>query len=71
MCFMWLTPCEAHYRRALALQPLAETRFNLAVLAWGHDWPAAEDHLSEALRLDPGHAAAAKYLAALRARRPR
>jgi tetratricopeptide (TPR) repeat protein len=58
-----------HYLRALALHPLAETRFNLAVLAWGRDWAAAEDHLSEALRLDPGHAAAAKYLSALRSRR--
>ena len=57
------------YRRALALHPLAETRYNLAVLAWGTDWPAAEEHLAEALRLDPGHAAAARYLAALRARR--
>lgn len=62
---------ERHYRRALALHPLAETRFNLAVLAWARDWPAAEEHLSEALRLDPGHAAAAKYLAALRARKLR
>ncbi|MDD5305089.1 MAG: DUF2723 domain-containing protein [Elusimicrobia bacterium] len=60
---------EARYRRALALFPLAETEFDLAVLAWGKDWTAAEEHLSEALRLDPGHAQAAKYLAALRARR--
>lgn len=59
---------EADYRRALALCPLAETRYNLAVLAWGKDWAAAEENLVEALRLDPGHAAAAKYLAALRAR---
>jgi tetratricopeptide (TPR) repeat protein len=60
---------EAHYRRALALFPLAETRFDLAVLSWGKDWAATEENLVEALRLDPGHAASAKYLAALRARR--
>lgn len=60
---------ERRYRRALELQPLAETRFNLAVLAWERDWPAAEEHLVEAVRLDPGHAASVKYLAALRARR--
>ena len=59
---------EAHYRRALALYPLAETRYNLAVLAWGKDWAAAEEHLVEALRLDPGHAAAARSLSVLRAR---
>jgi tetratricopeptide (TPR) repeat protein len=61
---------ERHYRRALALYPLAETRFNLAVLAWGKDWAAAEENLAEAVRLDPSHAAAARYLAAVRARRP-
>ena len=61
---------EARYRRALALTPLAETRFNLAVLAWGKDWAAAEEHLVEALRLEPGHSQSRKYLAALRARRP-
>lgn len=60
---------ERRYRRALELQPLAETRFNLAVLAWDRDWPAAEEHLVEAVRLDPAHAASVKYLAALRARR--
>ena len=59
---------EADYRRALALCPLAETRYNLAVLAWGKNWAAVEANLVEAVRLDPSHAAAAKYLAALRAR---
>ena len=61
---------EAHYRRALALYPLAQTRFDLAVLAWGKDWAAAEEHLTEAVRLDPVHADARKYLEALK-RRPR
>lgn len=60
---------ESHYLRALALFPLAETRFNLAVLAWGRNWPAAEENLVEAVRLDPGHARAAKFLAEVRARR--
>ncbi|MEK7389631.1 MAG: DUF2723 domain-containing protein [Elusimicrobiota bacterium] len=56
---------EASYRRALALYPLAQTRFNLAALAWGKDWAAAKDHLSEALRLDPNHEQARKYLSAI------
>jgi tetratricopeptide (TPR) repeat protein len=59
---------EARYRRALELYPLAETRFDLAVLAWGKDWAAAEEHLVEAVRLEPGHAQARKYLDALRLR---
>lgn len=60
---------ETYYRRALALYPLAQTRFNMAVLAWGKDWPAAEENLVEAVRLEPGHAQAVKYLSALHARR--
>jgi len=64
-----LSGAGEHYLRALALSPLAETRFNLAVLAWGKDWAAAEAHLVEASRLDPAHAQASKYLAALRAKR--
>ena len=59
---------ESQYRHALALFPLAQTRYNLAVLAWGVDWAVVEENLSEALRLDPNHADARKYLAALRAR---
>lgn len=59
---------RAHYERALALSPLSQTRFNLAVLAWGKDWGTVEENLSEALRLDPNHAEARKYLTALRAR---
>jgi|CXWL01.1.fsa_nt_gi tetratricopeptide (TPR) repeat protein len=60
---------EGQYRRALGLFPLAQTRYNLAVLSWGADWAAVEEHLTEALRLDPTHADARKYLAALRMRR--
>ena len=59
----------AFYNRALGLFPLAQTRFNLAVLAWGKDLRAVEENLSEALRLDPGHAEARKYLTALRTRK--
>ena len=40
-----------------------------SLLAWGKDWGAVEENLNEALRLDPNHADAAKYLAALRSRR--
>jgi len=64
-------PEEAYalYQRALDLSPLAQTRFNLAVLAWGKDWDAVEENLSQALRLDPGHAEARKYLMELRAKK--
>lgn len=53
---------EAAYRRALALFPLAQTRYDLAVLSWGRDPAAVEENLTEALRLDPGHAAARRAL---------
>src|SRR6202021_4329011 len=56
----------AEYRRALALFPLAQAHYDLAVLAWGHDWPSAEENLAEAVRLDPGHAEARRYLEQLR-----
>ena len=58
---------EAADRRALALYPLAQTRYNLAVLAWGRDPAAVEENLVEALRLDPGHALARQQLERLRA----
>lgn len=58
---------EAADRRALALFPLAQTRYNMAVLAWGRDPGAVQENLSEALRLDPGHAAARALLQRLSA----
>ncbi len=61
----------AIYRRSLVVFPTAQAHYDLAVLAWGHDWPAAEENLSEAVRLDPGHAQARLYLEKLRARAPR
>jgi len=59
----------ALYRRSLSTHPLAQTYYDLAVLAWGHDWAAAEENLSEAVRLDPNHAQARLYLDKLRAMR--
>jgi tetratricopeptide (TPR) repeat protein len=56
-------------RRALALFPLSETRFNLGVLAWGRDWAEAEEDMSEAVRLDPSNANARRYLDELRGKR--
>lgn len=57
------------YARALALHPLAQTYYNRAVLSWGRDWASTEGDLEQALRLDPGHAEARKYLMMLRSRR--
>lgn len=59
---------EAFYRRSLAIYPIAQTHFNLAVLFWNRDWGQVERELGEALRLDPGHQEAAKYLAILRSK---
>jgi tetratricopeptide (TPR) repeat protein len=58
----------ASYRRAIALTPTAQAYYDLAVLAWGHDWSAAQEDLSEAVRLDPNHADARRYLELLRRR---
>jgi tetratricopeptide (TPR) repeat protein len=60
---------ESSYRRALALAPAAGTHYNLAVLYWSRDPARAESELMEVLRLEPGHAEAARYLAVLRSRR--
>ncbi len=60
---------EKLYRESLARAPLAQTHYNLAVLYWNRDWGAVERELTAALRLDPAHADAAKYLAMLKARR--
>lgn len=60
---------EAFYRQSLALAPMAQAHFNLAVLYWERDWPAVERELESALRIEPGNAEARKYLAMARARR--
>ncbi|HAM34947.1 MAG TPA: hypothetical protein DEB40_04125 [Elusimicrobia bacterium] len=59
---------EAAYQRSLALFPAAQTRYNLAVLFWTSDPVRAEAELVEALRLDPNHSEANKYLMILRSR---
>jgi len=61
----------AEYRRALSLFPLAQTHYDLAVLLWNRDWAAVQTELSEALRLDPGHAEARAAYAKLGALRGR
>lgn len=58
----------AAYGRALALFPLAQTFYNRAVLSWGKDWASTQSDLEQAVRLDPGHAEARKFLGMLRAR---
>jgi tetratricopeptide (TPR) repeat protein len=58
----------AAYRRALALYPLAQTHYDLAVLDWGRDWASAEANLAEAVRLDPSNAQARRSLDAVRRR---
>ena len=60
---------EDAYRRSLELFPSAQVHYNLAVLFWTRDPARAEIELQEALRVDPRHAEAARYLAVLRSRR--
>jgi tetratricopeptide (TPR) repeat protein len=59
---------RSFYERSFAVYPLAQAHYNYAVLFWGRDWAVAERELVEALRLDPRHAEAGRYLAILRAR---
>ena len=57
------------YNFALKRNPgLAEAHYNLAILYWNRDWEKVRSELAETLRLDPGHAQAAKYLDQLKAR---
>lgn len=63
-----LSAAEAAYDRSLALHPTAQTHYNKAVLFWGRDWGRVESELVEALRLDPRHADAARYLQQARLR---
>lgn len=60
---------KALYLKAMGIYPLAQAHYNYAVLSWGKDWGLVESELAETLRLDPGNAEAAKYLAAARARK--
>ncbi|MBI5239508.1 MAG: DUF2723 domain-containing protein [Elusimicrobia bacterium] len=60
---------ESSYRRSIALLPTAQAHYDLAVLYWARDPVRAEAELLEALRLEPGHAEAGRYLAVLRSRR--
>ena len=53
---------------ALALFPLAQTHYDLAALYWGRDRRIVEENLFEALRLEPGHAQARKFLEALKSK---
>jgi tetratricopeptide (TPR) repeat protein len=60
---------ESSYRRSIAILPTAQAHYDLAVLYWARDPARAEAELQETLRLAPGHAEAARYLAVLRSRK--
>ncbi|OGR82823.1 MAG: hypothetical protein A3J74_05105 [Elusimicrobia bacterium RIFCSPHIGHO2_02_FULL_57_9] len=60
---------RALYERSLARYPLAQARYNLGVLYWNKDWARVENEFKQALRLDPGHGPAAKYLNLLRSQK--
>ena len=53
---------ERNYEFSLSRQPLAQTHYDLAILYWNRDWSRVERELQETLRLEPGHAEAARYL---------
>ncbi|HAT72061.1 MAG TPA: hypothetical protein DCS63_04520 [Elusimicrobia bacterium] len=58
---------ERSYSLALGRNPrLADAHYNLAILYWGRDWARVRAELSETVRLNPGHAAAARYLAQIK-----
>ncbi|MDD5655710.1 MAG: DUF2723 domain-containing protein [Elusimicrobia bacterium] len=59
---------QGYYRRSLELAASAQVHYNLAVLFWSRDPARAGLELQEALRLDPNHPEARRYLAVLRAR---
>lgn len=61
---------EKAYLRAAARNPeMADANYNLAILYWGRDWDRVTRELSEALRKNPSHAEAARYLRQLRSSR--
>lgn len=66
-----LAAARDNYGKSIERFPLAQAHYNLAVLAWGRDWPVVERELEEALRLEPGNADVRRYLAAARARAAR
>ncbi|OGR89085.1 MAG: hypothetical protein A3A86_02480 [Elusimicrobia bacterium RIFCSPLOWO2_01_FULL_60_11] len=54
---------ERMYLKALGIVPeLAQAHYNLAVLYWNKDWDKVVAHLSEAVRIDPHHPLAGKFL---------
>ena len=54
---------EKAYLAAAARNPgLADARYNLAILYWNRDWTRVREELAAALRINPGHAQARKYL---------
>jgi tetratricopeptide (TPR) repeat protein len=60
---------ESAYGVAIARNPrLADAHYNLAILYWNRDWNRVRAELEETLRLNPAHAAAARYLSQMRPR---
>ena len=60
---------EEAYRLALRLNPgLADAHYNIAILYWNKDWNRVREELAAALRLNPDHPVAGKYLQQARAR---
>jgi tetratricopeptide (TPR) repeat protein len=58
---------ESAYLKALSLRPnLAQAHYNIAVLYWNRDWEKVARHLEEALKINPGYAQAAAFLAKAR-----